>query len=59
MTKYVCAECGADAVTVSADGITLPETAEFVIPDVTHCSNPGCANSDPKRASASDFVAAG
>ncbi len=56
MTRFVCAECGAEAVTVSADGTTVPATAELLIPSVTHCSNPKCERSDPKRAETGDFI---
>lgn len=58
MTRYVCRECGADAVTVSPDGNTLPSGAETVVEHVTHCSNPACDRADPARATAADFVAA-
>lgn len=56
MTRYVCVECGADAVTVSPDGNTLPRDAEVVVPEVTHCSNPACAKSDPHLAKRTDFT---
>ncbi|WP_449280807.1 hypothetical protein [Leucobacter sp.] len=55
MTRYVCAECGADAVTLSPDGNTLPRDAEVVVPEVTHCSNTACAKSDPHLARSTDF----
>jgi len=55
VTRYVCAECGADAVTVSPDGNTLPRDAEVVVPAVTHCSNASCGKSDPHLAKSTDF----
>lgn len=58
MTRYVCAECGSDAVTVSPDGTTVPAGAETVVEHVTRCSNPDCERSDPSRAAASDFMPA-
>lgn len=55
MTQYVCKACGATAITVSPDGITVPKQG-VVIDGVTHCSNPHCENADPERAG--DFVPA-
>ena len=55
MTTYVCTECGAEAVTESADRTTLPEDADLIIPNVTHCSNANCVKSDPNEATPSDF----
>lgn len=56
MTRYLCAECGAEAVTVSPDRNTVPEGAEIIVPDVTHCSDPACAKSDPHGTVPGDFV---
>lgn len=56
--QHVCSKCGADAVTVSPDGLTMPKTSTVVIPGVTHCSDPACELSDPARADAEAFVPA-
>lgn len=58
MTTYICTACGAEAVTESADGTTIPQEADLIIPDVTHCSNANCANSDPGKANPGDFTPA-
>ncbi|QZY51784.1 hypothetical protein [Leucobacter tenebrionis] len=58
MTRYVCAKCGAEAMTISPDGNTLPGDDETVVDHVTHCSNRECEKSDPSRATAADFMPA-